>query len=202
MATNFAELSLLRIGQAAAGHTAVAEREAGLGDERARLIGNLFKRHNMTLVWYVRGLLPSCEDAEEVVQSAYTRLLGAPQLEIDEERARSYLFKTAKNLVWDEHRRRRARCEQMHCDVDSVPLAASGQALDELTEDEQRLRALEGVLTELSARAREVFALHVQEEMTYQDIAEELGVSKKTVEREIAMVVQYCRSRLRMWRQD
>jgi DNA-directed RNA polymerase specialized sigma24 family protein len=53
---------------------------------------------------------------------------------------------------------------------------------------------------DLLPRPRKAFLLHVNEEVTYERIAVQLGVSKKTVERDIAMTFELCRSRLARWR--
>jgi DNA-directed RNA polymerase specialized sigma24 family protein len=41
--------------------------------------------------------------------------------------------------------------------------------------------------------------MYVQDELTYERIALTLGVSKKTVERDIALTIALCRSRLARW---
>ena len=42
-----------------------------------------------------------------------------------------------------------------------------------------------------------MFLLHVTENMSYRTIAKHLGVSTKTIERDLAMVLELCQSRLR-----
>jgi predicted DNA-binding transcriptional regulator YafY len=41
----------------------------------------------------------------------------------------------------------------------------------------------------------------VHEELTYERIALKLGVSKKTIERDIALTIALCRSRVARWAQ-
>ena len=41
--------------------------------------------------------------------------------------------------------------------------------------------------------------LYVHEQLTYERIALVLGVSKKTIERDVALTVALCRSRLARW---
>jgi RNA polymerase sigma-70 factor (ECF subfamily) len=56
---------------------------------------------------------------------------------------------------------------------------------------------LKQALLDLPPRHRQVFLLHVTENMSYRTIAKHLGVSTKTVERDLAMVLELCQSRLR-----
>ena len=53
------------------------------------------------------------------------------------------------------------------------------------------------VLLDLPPRHRQVFLLHVTQNMSYRNIAKHLNVSAKTVERDIAMVLELCQGRLR-----
>ena len=66
--------------------------------------------------------------------------------------------------------------------------------------DAERGRSIiESALRDLPQRPRQAFLLYVHEEMTYERIALELGVSKKTIERDIALTMALCRSRLARW---
>jgi len=177
-----------------------ADHEKSALDRRAELIKTLFKRHRRSLLWYLRKLIPSPEDAEEAAQEAFLRLLGAAQLETDVDRARSYLFRTATNLAHDNYRRKTARFEPAHVPFDSLPLETEDPPLDRIVDAERGARVVNGALGDLLPRQRKAFLLHVIEDMTYERIAGELGVSKKTVERDIVLTLALCRLRLTRWR--
>jgi RNA polymerase sigma-70 factor (ECF subfamily) len=168
--------------------------------ERARLVEALFKRHSRSLLWYVARLVPNRADAEEVVQEAFLRLLGAERLEADAHRARNYLFATAINLVRDNHRRRTARLHSAHVSVDELQLETNDSNAATTLDAERGMLVVASALRDIQPRAREAFRLYVQEELTYGRIALELGVSKKTIERDIGLAVALCRSRLTQWR--
>ena len=168
--------------------------------QRARLVEALFKRHSRRLLWYVARLVPNRADAEEVVQEAFLRLLRADRLEADAYRARNYLFATAINLVRDNHRRRTARAQSAHVSVEELQIETNDPNLAVTLDAELGRRVVDSALRDLQPRTREAFRLHVQEELTYGQIALKLGVSKKTIERDIALAVALCRSRLTRWR--
>lgn len=169
--------------------------------QRAALVEALFHRHRRSLLWYLARLVPNRSDAEEVAQEAFLRLLGAERLETDPHRARNYLFATATNLVRDNHRRKTARAEGAHIAFDEVQLEADEPEPARIVDAEHGKRIVDSALRDVQARPREAFLLYIQEEMTYERIALKLGVSKKTIERDIALTVALCQSRLTRWRE-
>ena len=166
---------------------------------RMEFIAALFVRHRRSLLWYLARLIPNRAEAEEVLQEAFVRLLGAPHLEIDSNRARNYLFATATNLARDNFRRRTARAEATHVSLDDLQLEANDPEPERLVDAERGRRIVDAALRDLQPRPRRAFLLYVYEELTYERIALELGVSKKTIERDIALGVALCRSRLARW---
>ena len=89
---------------------------------RAELIAGLFRRHRRSLLWYLMRLIRNRDDAEDIAQEAFVRLLGVPHLETDASRARNYLFATATNLARDDYRRRMARAEGAHVPLDDLQI--------------------------------------------------------------------------------
>jgi RNA polymerase sigma-70 factor, ECF subfamily len=168
-------------------------------EARAAFVGVLFKRHRQSLLWYLTKLLANHSDAEDVAQEAFLRLLGASGLETDVSRARSYLFRTATNLARDNHRRKTARADSAHVPLDGLQLESEDPSLDRVVDGERAQRVIEAALQHMLPRPRMAFLLHIYEEMTYEAIAAALGVSKKTIERDIAITLELCRSRLIRW---
>jgi RNA polymerase sigma-70 factor (ECF subfamily) len=166
---------------------------------RTDFIAALFKRHRRSLLWYLTRLIPNRADAEEVAQEAFVRLLGVPHLETDASRARNYLFATATNLARDNYRRRSARAESAHVGLEDLQLESDEPLPERLIDAERGRLVVDSALRDLQPRPRQAFLLYVQEELTYERIAIKLGVSKKTVERDIAFTVALCRSRLAHW---
>jgi RNA polymerase sigma factor (sigma-70 family) len=167
--------------------------------QRASLVESLFRRYRRSLLWHLARFLPSRSDAEEVAQEAFVRLLGAERLETDPDRARNYLFTTATNLARDHHRRRAARAGGAHVAFDDLQLEAADPEPARIVDAERGRRIVDSALHDVGPRSRRAFLLHVQDELTYEYIAHELGVSKKTIERDVALSLALCRSRLTQW---
>jgi DNA-directed RNA polymerase specialized sigma24 family protein len=62
---------------------------------------------------------------------------------------------------------------------------------------EQGVSIVERTLLGLPARCRQVFLLRVSHEMSYEAIAERLGLSKRTVEREMQQALEACEQNLK-----
>jgi RNA polymerase sigma factor (sigma-70 family) len=171
----------------------------GQAARRAELIATLFMRHRRSLLWYLTRLIQNRDDAEEIAQEAFVRLLGVPHLDSDAGRARSYLFATATNLARDNYRRRMARAERAHVALDDLQLEASDPQPERVVDAGRGCRIVDAALRDSPPRSRQAFLLYVHEEMTYECIALALGVSKKTIERDIALTIALARSRLARW---
>jgi RNA polymerase sigma factor (sigma-70 family) len=164
----------------------------------AAAVSQLFREHNRMLVGYLTTRLRSEQEAKEVAQEAYVRLLqlqepGTPGL------LRAYLFKTATNLAIDRlrHRRVQHRAEEQPELFEN--LNATGIDLDDpakqLIEREQTAQLL-GYLQELPIQCQRVFKLHRLEGVPQHEVAVRVGVSERMVRRYVTYTMVYCRLRL------
>ena len=165
---------------------------------RASLVHQLFERYRSPLLRYLRGLLSSPDDAEDVVQETYTRLLQAPTLDRAESRVRGYIFKIATNLAYDHFRQRKTRGTQVTYD-ESLPSDACLEPAS-IVSFGQGLEIIKEVLLEVRPRSRQVFLMRASQHLTYDEIAVRLGVSSRTVEREMRHAIDLCQRRLRIER--
>jgi RNA polymerase sigma factor (sigma-70 family) len=168
------------------------------GAARAALVEQLFTAHRAALLQYLRRLMSSSEDAEEIVQETYIRLLKLEDIEHLDSQVRRFLFRIATNLARDRFRQRKARAHDAHLSYELVDLEANEESPDEIADWDAGMEVLKRALLDLPPRHRQVFLLHVTENMSYRTIAKHLGVSTKTVERDLAMVLELCQSRLRI----
>jgi RNA polymerase sigma-70 factor (ECF subfamily) len=164
---------------------------------RPAVVERLFADHRLALLQYLTRLLSSSEDAEEIVQETYIRLLKVEHLEQLDDQVRRFLFKIATNLARDRFRQRKARSHNAHVPYDLVEMIDPDDSPDEIADWDAGMQFIMLVLLDLPPRYRQVFLLHVTENMSYRTIAKHLDVSTKTVERDIAMVLELCQGRLR-----
>lgn len=137
-------------------------------------------------------LLGNRADAEEVVQDV---LLGVwrQRTRFDFERAVPYLVRAVRNRVHSRRRLRWHRATRALTRSDDW----AGDTSDDRVERDELLRALDAAVAALPSRSREVFVLHRVNGLSYADIAESLGISRKTVENLMGRTLQRLRRALR-----
>lgn len=162
---------------------------------RSRNVAGLFHQHNQALLRFLRARLDSDQEAREVAQEAYVRLL-----QLDRTGAvsflRSYLFRVATNLAVDRLR------ERTRQGVHTSEPAELFEILETHIEPErsaianQQLALLKQALSELPMKQRQALILHRYHDQTQKEIAEELGTSERTVRSYLVQAMLYCRLRM------
>ena len=134
---------------------------------------------------YVRGRVATREDAEDVIQEAYLRVLRYSADHAVESQER-LLFSAAKNLAVDSRRRRYVRTRTA---TDYAVLESCTQTwpdAHEVVYASQRLNKVELAVAQLPPRCREVFLIHRLDGLSYSQIAVQLGISVSAVEKHMA----------------
>jgi RNA polymerase sigma factor (sigma-70 family) len=161
-------------------------------------VSQLFREHNRALVRYLTVRLRSVQEANEVAQEAYARLLQLPRPGAAD-LLRAYLFRTATNLAIDRLRRRKIehlaeeRPEQLS-ELTASPGNLSDPA-EQLLAREQTEQLL-GYLQELPTKCQRVFELHRLEGVPQHAVAIRLGFSDRMVRRYVTYTMIYCHLRL------
>jgi RNA polymerase sigma-70 factor (ECF subfamily) len=144
--------------------------------------GDLYKRFAPAIFRFCRRALPAKEDAEDATTEIFMKLrekIG----QYDPTRPFSaWLYRVAANHCWDILRRRRVRQDlETGGEIDELPLEHPdpGQ-LDRLVQ-KQTGATVRRALAKLPARARMALVLRYYSDMSYDEIAESLGVRRAFV---------------------
>jgi RNA polymerase sigma factor (sigma-70 family) len=149
----------------------------------------LFNRHRVSLQRYLMRLVPP-DDAAELMQESYYRLLRHGEMVRIDAMARSFLFQTATNLARDYHRRRASHRAAQHVPIDDEELIEDHLGPDEQLAGEQTRALLERAIAELPPDTRTVFLLNRFRDLTYPQIAEIMSLSARTVARKMAEAIE------------
>ncbi len=144
----------------------------------------LYLREQNRLLQLIRRIVGDRSTAEDLAQDTFLRLWDRELGDGD----RSLLFRTAQNLALDHLRARQVRsrhAREQNDEDDTIDLQQQAEARQEL---EHLLRRLQG----LPRRCQQVFLLSRVDGLSYASIAERLGVSLSTVEKDIIRVLQHC----------
>jgi RNA polymerase sigma factor (sigma-70 family) len=159
-------------------------------------LATLFHKYRASLYRYLSGLVSSPEDAAELVQESYVRLLQHENVAQLEAVSRTYLFQIATNLARDHFRRRTTRRTGAHFDVDDVEIADERAGPENDVVWEQTIDSIKQGIKELPPVTRRVFLLSRFRNKTYPQIAAMLGISTRTVERKMCEAMELLAARL------
>lgn len=152
-------------------------------------LSGLYAAEHGRLKRLVRRITGSPEAAEDVVHDAFLKLngrnVGASDIGL--------IVRTAQNLARDLMRADRVRSVYAS-KVTDEQVSGGIAPPDEEVAGRQELGALFEALKALPERTRKIFLLNKVDEMTYPQIARDLGVSVSTVEKEMISALEFCRS--------
>ncbi len=143
--------------------------------------GEIYRQFAGPLFRFCRRVLPTREDAEDAAMDVFVKL-RAKLGQYDPQRPFSaWLYKVAANHCWDLLRRRKIRQDLETEEAESLPLEHPdpGQ-LDQII-SEQTSGGVRQALGRLSDRARMALVLRYYADMSYDEIAEALGLRRAFV---------------------
>lgn len=165
-------------------------------DTQRALLTLLYNKYRGALLSHLTRLVRSTEDAAELMQETYLRVMAHTRLVEFESLARAYLFQIATNLARDHFRRQRWRA---HDSMESVPEPEVPHTVgspEELALWGEAVELLGVALQTMPEATRAVFTLARLDNRPYADIARELGISVRTVERRMREATRLLASRL------
>jgi RNA polymerase sigma factor (sigma-70 family) len=161
---------------------------------RSERLARLFREQHRPLVAYLTSRLRSAQEAREVAQEAFVRLLQLPQAGSAARLVRGYLFRTAKHLAIDRLRHQAVQRAALLRELSTASPEAADPA--EQLAAREHARDLLGFLQELPPKCREVLTLHRLEGLSQQEVAARLSLSDRMVRRYLTHAMVYCRLRL------
>ena len=159
-------------------------------------------QYGKQLLGFVRGKVPTEEDAEDVLQDVWFQLSNIDDLEAIES-VSGWLYKVAKNKITDRFRKKKSeRLEDFkfvngagELSFKEILLAINTTAEDEFVKKmfwEELMIALD----ELPEKQRNVFVQNELEDKSLQEIADQTGENIKTIISRKGYAVKHLRKRL------
>lgn len=163
-------------------------------------INVVFQQYYRPLCLYALHYLHDLDEAEDIVQDCFVRLLESDKRHFQccqsfeshslNQQLKSILYTSVRNACIDVLRRKNPILKNVS------PYDLQGEISDEQAVDSSSREAeLWAAIEQLPDRCREIFLMSKRDGMTYREIAEELGLSEKTVEHQISKALKILRGR-------
>lgn len=157
---------------------------------KEQTLHDLYRDHRGWLESWLRRRMGNGCDAADLSQDTFLRLLASSQRIADLQEPRAYLLTVGKRLLSNFYQRR---------SLEQAYLAALASMPEEcVPSPEQRwllletLQALDELLDGLPRAVRRAFLWSQLEGLNYQQIAERLEVSERTIKRYMAQAYEHC----------
>lgn len=136
------------------------------------------------LTAYLRRVWNNPSDVDDLRQEVYVRVYEAG-LQTRPETISHFVFRVARNLVFDKLRHQRVVTIDLVADLGELNVLSDEVPADRVLSGRQELARLERAMATLPARCREVFVMRKVEGLSQRETATRLGVSQSTVEKQV-----------------
>ena len=164
-------------------------------NNQGQMIANFYTVHHAELVNYATSRLGNREEGEDLVQDVFIKMMSFEGI-INEATIKSFAFTIAANKVKDHLRRRIFRHKMEENAKYEMELQYSH--VERVVEYHDTLRMVNDSMARLSPACAKVYRMSLFEDMTTGDIAQEMNVSKRTVESQLFTSRKQVRAMLSM----
>ncbi len=164
-------------------------------DTHTLRLAEIVAKYEQKLRRFLSRYLSTREDVEDCTQEALLHVWRQEIRGLLPENPRAYLFTTALNVARDFGRRARVRHAENHVEL-SENTSAPRSNTERLAAEREAVRLVESHLDKLRPTTKAVFLLYYAENLAPEAIAAQLGISVRTVERDLARALEFYRSAL------
>ena len=139
------------------------------------------------------------QHVEDIIQDTFLKVVISPELLKQIQSPRAYLLTTAKNIVINQARRKKieAAYVQMLAEQEH-DLQHSPEQICLLVEV---VNVLAQAMADLAARQQQMLILHYIEGVSQTEIAQRFGLSRKTIQKDLAKAMIHCHQKIQQMEQ-
>lgn len=149
-------------------------------DRQRRDLESAFIEYRARLIETAQRIVGTRDRAEEVLQSAYIRVLDVSS-RLTIEQPTNYCFQVVRHLAIDSRRRSNLETQLFTAEESGQSVVAPSASPEQVAISGQYLALVEGVLSRLPDRTQRAFHWYRVEGVTQREIAARLGVSATLV---------------------
>ena len=164
-------------------------------NNQGQIIANFYTVYQTELVNFAISRLGNREESEDLVQDVFIKMMSFEGM-INKETIKSFAFTIAANKIKDHLRRRIFRHKMEENAKYEMELQHSH--VERVVEYHDTLRMVNDSMARLSPACAKVYRMSLFEDMATGDIAQEMNVSKRTVESQLFISRKQVRAMLSM----
>jgi RNA polymerase sigma-70 factor, ECF subfamily len=154
----------------------------------------IFREHYEQLCRYAHSFLGDKDEAEEVVQASFIGVWEKRTALNITESIKAYLFQMVRNRCLNVLKHEKVK--QLHINHESHHAEKTSESVSENIHARELEQRIIEAIKQLPEQCRLVFNLSRFEEMRYQEIADQLNISVKTVENQMGKALKMMRTQL------
>lgn len=159
----------------------IGEMLARVREGDADAWGEMYREYAAPIFRFCRRALPTKEDAEDATTEIFMKVKQKLGTYDSSRPFTAWLYKVASNHCWDTLRRRRIRQDLETGDLESLPLEHPDPNQLEQLQIDHTSKEVRTALAKLPDRARMALVLRYYADMSYDEIADTLGVRRAFV---------------------
>ena len=163
------------------------------GDKKA--FTTIYKLYWPKIYNFARLYLSSVSEAEEVVQEIFVKLWEARLFLNENEYFDGFLFIITRNAIFNQKRR---SFNENHYKATILGGCEMEYTIEDELDSADLQTYIKKLIDELPPRQKEVFKLSRENYLSYKEIAVQLSISEKTVERHINEALKFLRKNIHM----
>jgi RNA polymerase sigma-70 factor, ECF subfamily len=163
------------------------------GDVRS--FERVFNLYAENLVRYAATIVKNSDDAEDIVQQLFVAIWDKKGIPDVTGSLKSYLYRSVYNSSLNKLKQVKVR-ESYAADTTYVSSGLTAAASNTL-EHKETAKRIEAAIEELPEQCKLIFKMSRLEQLKYQEIADQLGLSVKTVEAQMGKALKHMRMRLK-----
>jgi RNA polymerase sigma factor (sigma-70 family) len=168
--------------------------------QQRNLVDALYRNYHAALRRFLARKRLDREEVADIVLETYSRVYrNTSAAEIRNPKA--FLFRVAHNLWINAQKHRRIGVEGNALDISTVEVASEAPSAYRALKSQQELAIVRAAIDELPSKCRQAFVMNRFENMTFGEIAVELGVSVSMIEKYVSHAIGHLRQKVNASRQ-
>ena len=164
-------------------------KRIALGDRKAFTI--VYTRYLHDLYRYVYLFTKSKEKSEEIVQAVFVKIWEHRDTLVNVMNFKSYVYRSARNLLLDEVRRTQVKQKVLHALMSLAE--ASSENSDSKIIYKEYYQIAQDAINLLPKKRRLIVELRTRDELSLDEIAERLSISKSVVKKQLYAGLSFVR---------